>query len=141
MRCNSLAAPCIRVIATAATAEIAYLRDLGADIVIDFRTQRFEDQVRDLDAVLDLREVKPRHAPFQVLRRGGKLISAVSAPTSACEEAWCRSVVLFGQCDDGDFDGDRRSDRPFSELENTSWRPQEVHCHHIIKAKQAAFAG
>lgn len=74
---------CIRVITTAATAEIAYLRDLGADIVIDFRTQRFEDQIRDLDAVLDLVGGETQTRSFQVLRRGGKLISAVSAPDQA----------------------------------------------------------
>jgi NADPH:quinone reductase-like Zn-dependent oxidoreductase len=44
----------IRTIATAATDQIAFVRDLEADAVIDFQTQRFEDAARNVDAVLDL---------------------------------------------------------------------------------------
>jgi NADPH:quinone reductase-like Zn-dependent oxidoreductase len=70
----------IRTVATAATGDIAYARDLGADTVIDFQTQRFEDEVRDVDAALDLVGGETQTRSFQVLRRGGKLISAVSPP-------------------------------------------------------------
>lgn len=70
----------IRTVATAATAEVALARDLGADTVIDFQTQRFEDEVRDLDAILDLVGGETQTRSFPVLRRGGKLISAVSPP-------------------------------------------------------------
>ena len=44
----------VRIIATAATDDIAFVRNLGADTVIDFKTQRFEKEVRDADAVIDL---------------------------------------------------------------------------------------
>ncbi len=70
----------IRTIATAATAEIAFVRDLGADTVVDVQTQRFEDAGRNADAVLDLVGGETQTRSFQVLRRGGKLISAVSQP-------------------------------------------------------------
>jgi NADPH:quinone reductase-like Zn-dependent oxidoreductase len=70
----------IRTIATAATDDIAFVRDLGADTVVDFRTQRFEDATRNVDAVLDLVGGETQKRSFQVLRRGGKLISAVSHP-------------------------------------------------------------
>jgi NADPH:quinone reductase-like Zn-dependent oxidoreductase len=70
----------LRVIATAGTDDVPYVRDLGADIVIDYRTQRFEDEVRDADAVIDLVGGDTQTRSFQVLRRGGRLISAVSAP-------------------------------------------------------------
>ena len=70
----------IRIIATAATDEIAFVRDLGADTVIDFQTQRFEDAACNVDAVLDLVGGQTQKRSFQVLRRGGKLISAVSHP-------------------------------------------------------------
>ena len=52
----------------------------GADTVIDYRTGRFEDTVRDADAVIDLVGGDTQKRSFQVLRRGGKLISAVSEP-------------------------------------------------------------
>jgi NADPH:quinone reductase-like Zn-dependent oxidoreductase len=70
----------VRIIATAATDDIAFVRNLGADTVIDFKTQRFEEEVRDADAVIDLVGGETQKRSFQVLRRGGKLISAVSRP-------------------------------------------------------------
>jgi NADPH:quinone reductase-like Zn-dependent oxidoreductase len=70
----------VRTIATAATDDIAFVRSLGADTVIDFKTQRFEEEVRDADAVIDLVGDETQERSFQVLRRGGKLISAVSRP-------------------------------------------------------------
>jgi NADPH:quinone reductase-like Zn-dependent oxidoreductase len=70
----------IRTITTAATDEIAFARELGADTVVDFQTERFEDAARDVDAVLDLVGRETQNRSFEVLRHGGKLISAVSEP-------------------------------------------------------------
>jgi len=70
----------VRIIATAATDDILFLRNLGANTVIDYKTQRFEEEVRDADAVIDLVGGETQKRSFQVLRRGGKLISAVSPP-------------------------------------------------------------
>jgi len=70
----------MRSIATAATDDIPFVRSLGANTVIDYRTQRFEEEVRDADAVIDLVGGETQKRSFQVLRRGGKLISAVSGP-------------------------------------------------------------
>jgi NADPH:quinone reductase-like Zn-dependent oxidoreductase len=70
----------VRIIATAAASDVGFLRDLGASTVIDFHTQRFEEQVRSADAVIDLVGGETQTRSFQVLRRGGKLISAVSPP-------------------------------------------------------------
>ena len=44
----------VQTIATVATDDIPFVRKLGANTVIDYRTQRFEEQVRDADAVIDL---------------------------------------------------------------------------------------
>jgi NADPH:quinone reductase-like Zn-dependent oxidoreductase len=70
----------VQTIATAASDDTAFARDLGANTVIDYKTQRFEDEVRDADAVIDLVGGETQQRSFQVLRRGGKLISAVSNP-------------------------------------------------------------
>lgn len=70
----------VRTIATVATDDIPFVRNLGANAVIDYRTQRFEEAVRDADAVIDLVGGETQKRSFQVLRRGGKLISAVSNP-------------------------------------------------------------
>jgi len=70
----------LRSVVTASTKDIDYVRGLGADKVVDYHTQRFEDQVRDADAVLDLVGGETQTRSFQILRRGGKLISTVSKP-------------------------------------------------------------
>src|SRR6185437_4015812 len=70
----------LRTIVIAAQDDIPFLRNLGATAVIDYRTQRFEEEVRDADAVIDLVGGETQTRSFQVLRRGGKLISAVSSP-------------------------------------------------------------
>jgi NADPH:quinone reductase-like Zn-dependent oxidoreductase len=70
----------LRSIATAGTKDIEYVRSLGADRVLDYHTQRFEDEVKDVDAVFDLVGGEVQMRSFGVLRPGGKLISAVSKP-------------------------------------------------------------
>ncbi|MDB5604903.1 MAG: quinone oxidoreductase [Bradyrhizobium sp.] len=70
----------LRSVATVSRKDIDYVRALGADKVVDYQTQRFEDEVRDADAVLDLVGGETQARSFQILRRGGKLISTVSKP-------------------------------------------------------------
>ena len=70
----------MQIIATAAANDIPLVRDLGASTAVDFQTQHFEEEVRDVDAVIDLVGGEVQERSFQVLRRGGKLISAVSRP-------------------------------------------------------------
>jgi NADPH:quinone reductase-like Zn-dependent oxidoreductase len=70
----------VEIVATAGSDDIAFVRDLGASTVIDYKTRRFEDEVRDADVVVDLVGGDTQRRSFQVLHRGGKLISAVSNP-------------------------------------------------------------
>jgi NADPH:quinone reductase-like Zn-dependent oxidoreductase len=70
----------LRSIATAGAKDVEYVRSLGADKVLDYHTQRFEEEVKGADAVLDLVGGETQMRSFQVLRPGGKLISAVSQP-------------------------------------------------------------
>jgi NADPH:quinone reductase-like Zn-dependent oxidoreductase len=76
----------VHTIATVSADDISLVRDLGADTVIDYRTQRFEEAVREADAVIDLVGGGTQDRSFQVLRRGGKLISAVSDPDQQLAE-------------------------------------------------------
>ncbi|WP_407179868.1 NADP-dependent oxidoreductase [Bradyrhizobium sp. STM 3562] len=70
----------IHVIATAAGADMEYVRKLGAAQVLDYRSQRFEQEVKEIDAVLDLVGGDTQARSFAVLREGGRLISTVSQP-------------------------------------------------------------
>jgi NADPH:quinone reductase-like Zn-dependent oxidoreductase len=85
----------LRIIGTAATDDIAFVRNLGADTVIDYRTQRFEEEVRDADAVIDLVGGETQERSFQVLRRGGKLISAVSRPDQELAQSHGIEAAFF----------------------------------------------
>ena len=59
----------IQAIATAGTDDIAFVRTLGADSVIDFHAERFKEEVRDADAVIDLVGGETQARSFQVLRK------------------------------------------------------------------------
>lgn len=76
----------LRVFATSAGADSARVRALGADEVIDFSAERFEDRVANVDAVIDLVGGESQVRSFSVLRRGGKLISTVSQPDQTLAE-------------------------------------------------------
>jgi hypothetical protein len=43
-----------RVRTTVSTANVEFAQSLGADVIIDYKTQRFEDHASDLDMVFDL---------------------------------------------------------------------------------------
>jgi NADPH:quinone reductase-like Zn-dependent oxidoreductase len=67
----------IRVVATASANDAEYLRELGANQVIDYRTVRFDDTVKDVDAVIDLVGGETADRSYGVLKPGGVMVSAV----------------------------------------------------------------
>lgn len=68
------------VLATASTRDLDRVRGLGADAVIDYRSDRFEDAARDVDLVIDTVGGETQARSYAVLRRGGTLVSSVSQP-------------------------------------------------------------
>jgi NADPH:quinone reductase-like Zn-dependent oxidoreductase len=70
-----------RVLTTVGTANVAFAESLGADVVIDYKTQRFEDHARDLDMVFDLIDGETRERSWKLLKRGGILVSTLTAPS------------------------------------------------------------
>jgi len=74
-----------RVITTASAANHAYVRKLGADEVIDYKTQDFTKLVKDADAVFDTVGGDVTTRSFAVLKSGGRLASIAvggAAPAS-----------------------------------------------------------
>ncbi len=68
-------------VATTVSADDAdYVRGLGADEVIDYKSQKFEAVVGDLDAVFDTVGGDTYERSFQVLKRGGRLVSMLQPP-------------------------------------------------------------
>lgn len=68
------------VATTVSTPNVEVARRLGADVVVDYRTQRYEDHVRDYDVVLDTLGGEETVRSMGVLRRGGSMVSVVGAP-------------------------------------------------------------
>lgn len=65
------------VIGTASAANENFLRDLGADQVIDYHTTRFEEAVQDVDVVLDTIGGDTQERSWRVLKKGGILVSTL----------------------------------------------------------------
>jgi NADPH:quinone reductase-like Zn-dependent oxidoreductase len=85
----------LQTIATVGTNDTSFVRDLGANTVIDYRTQRFEEEVRGADAVIDLVGGETQNHSFRTLRRGGRLVSAVSRPDQHLAERYGVEAAFF----------------------------------------------
>lgn len=85
----------LKVIATASGGDIDTVKRLGADVVVDFRSQRFEDFAGDVDAVIDLVGGETQTRSFAVLKRRGRLISAVSQPDQELAKAKGVEALFF----------------------------------------------
>jgi len=70
-----------RVLTTVSTDNVEFARGLGADVVIDYETERFEDQAQDLDMVFDLIGGETRERSWGLLKRGGVLVSTLTEPS------------------------------------------------------------
>lgn len=68
------------VATTTSAGNVALVKGLGADVVVDYKTQDFEDVLRDYDVVLHSQDGKTLEKSLRVLRDGGKLISISGPP-------------------------------------------------------------
>lgn len=71
------------VATTTSTANVAMVRRLGADIVVDYKTEAFEKTLRDVDVVFDTLGGKALSAAVAVLKPGGRLIGIAGPPIRA----------------------------------------------------------
>ena len=67
-----------RVIGTASAGNKGFLRELGADEVIDYTSTKFEEAVRGVDVVLDTIAGDTRRRSWQILKKGGILVATLS---------------------------------------------------------------
>lgn len=74
------------VATTTGTSNVQWVKELGADVVIDYRTQQFEKALRDYDVVLNSLGNDVLEKSLEVLRPGGHLISISGPPTPAFAE-------------------------------------------------------
>jgi NADPH:quinone reductase-like Zn-dependent oxidoreductase len=69
------------VATTTSTPNVAWVKDLGADVVIDYRQQDFATALRDYDVVLNSLGKEELERSLQILKPGGHLISISGPPT------------------------------------------------------------
>jgi len=69
------------VATTASEKSFEVLKNLGADVLIDYKTQDFEDALIDYDIVLNSQDNKTLEKSFEVIKPGGKIVSISGPPT------------------------------------------------------------
>ncbi|MEO8073854.1 MAG: NADP-dependent oxidoreductase [Acidobacteriota bacterium] len=76
------------VIATASGKNEDFVKDLGADEFIDYKITKFEDVVKDVDVVFDTVGGDTQGRSFQVLKKGGFLVTIVNPPSPELAEKY-----------------------------------------------------
>lgn len=71
------------VATTASEKSFDLLKNLGAEVLIDYKTQDFEDILMDYDVVLNSQDSKTLEKSFNILKSKGKIISISGPPTPA----------------------------------------------------------
>jgi NADPH:quinone reductase-like Zn-dependent oxidoreductase len=75
-----------RVIGTASAANLDFVRSLGADEVIDYRAERFEDMARDVDVVFDTVGGETLERSWDLLKPGGRLVTTAASGEQTTDE-------------------------------------------------------
>ncbi len=71
------------VISTTSATDMHFAKEMGADEVIDYSNQKFDEMVKDIDAVYDTVGGQTYQASFRVLKKGGTIVSMVEQPNNA----------------------------------------------------------
>jgi len=83
------------VATTVGTDNATFAKELGADEVIDYKKQKFEEMLHDFDAVYDMVGGETTNKSFLVLKKGGILVSMLGQPSE--ELAKRNGVTVIGQ--------------------------------------------
>jgi NADPH:quinone reductase-like Zn-dependent oxidoreductase len=95
----------LRVFTTASARDVAFVQSLGADVVIDYRAERFEDKAREVHMVFDTVGGETQERSLRVLRKGGVLVSVVSRiPPAVAQQHGVRAVYFIVEGNRGQLD-------------------------------------
>ncbi len=89
------------VFATASEKDLPFVKDLGADVAIDYKNQRFETIATDLDLVFDTISGETRERSWPLIKAGGRLITTLDAPDPQKASAHNISASRFTAESDG----------------------------------------
>ncbi len=85
----------VHVTAVASARNEAFVRELGADEVIDYTRQPFEQAAHDMDVVFDTVGGDTFQRAFQTLRKGGFMVTVVAFPDGEAERYGVRVARSF----------------------------------------------
>jgi NADPH:quinone reductase-like Zn-dependent oxidoreductase len=85
----------LHVIATAAASDREYVRHLGAEEIVDYKSSNFEDTVSGVDVVLDTVGGNTQERSLRVLKSGGTLVSAVSPVSEETQKRYGIRATFF----------------------------------------------
>ena len=93
------------VISTASGGNVDRVKQLGADVVVDYKTQRFEDFAHGVDAVIDTVGGDTRERSWPLIRKGGVLASLVPPPPDPTTAAkyGVQAYMVHGHPDVGEI--------------------------------------
>jgi len=77
-----------------------FVQELGADVVIDYKSQNFEDLLHDYDSVFDTVGGQTYKRSFKVLKKGGIIVSMLEQPNSELTDRHdVKAIFQFTQAD------------------------------------------
>jgi NADPH:quinone reductase-like Zn-dependent oxidoreductase len=85
----------LHVVAIAASADLDYVRGLGAERVVDYKKERFEESLKGVDIVLDTVGGETQERSLRVLKPGGILVSVVSPVPEAAQKRYGVRAAYF----------------------------------------------
>src|SRR5215472_6055083 len=86
----------LHVVATAASADLDYVRRLSAERVLDYKRERFEELLTGVDVVLDTVGGDTQRRSLRVLKPGGILVSIVSpVPQTTQKDYGVRAAYFY----------------------------------------------
>ena len=86
------------VATTVSTDDKQFVQQLGADQIIDYKKENFEDLIHDYDAVIDTVGGETYVRSFKVLKRGGIIVSMLEQPnTELMTQYGIKAIFLFSQ--------------------------------------------
>ena len=85
----------LHVAATAASTDLDYVRALGAERVVDYKEERFEDLVSGIDVVLDTVGGDTQQRSLRILKPGGILVSVVSPVSETIQKRYGVRAAYF----------------------------------------------
>lgn len=86
----------LHVVATAASADLDYVRSLGAEKAVDYKKERFEDSMTGFDVVIDTVGGDAQQRSLQLLKPGGILVSVVSpVPETTQKRSGIRAAYFY----------------------------------------------